>query len=418
MITPKNHPCFNDAAKHLFSRVHLPVAASCNVQCRYCNRKYDCANENRPGVTSAVLSPGQALYYLEHIIERVPSTSVVGIAGPGDAFAEPELTIETLALVHARFPELLLCVASNGLNAARCAEKLKLVGLTHITFTINAVSPLIGEKIYAWVRDGRKVLRGVEAAGNLIQNQIASVKAYAHIGIAVKINFIVIPTVNETHVGEVAAAVALAGAETINCIPLLPTQGTAFAGLQQPDHELMQKVRWEASQHLKVVRHCNRCRSDAAGLIGDSSNNGVAELLTLAKAQPIRPGENRPYVAVATREGMLVSEHLGQVTSVTVFGPTQNGYEVIDVRDTPPSGGGLARWRALATLLADCRALCVNKSGEVPRAMLWDQGIRVIDTDGLIVDALTAIYNGKEPQPVAASLGCSEGCGGGMGGCG
>ena len=98
MITPKNHPCFNDAAKHLFSRVHLPVAASCNVQCRYCNRKYDCANENRPGVTSAVLSPGQALYYLEHIIERVPSTSVVGIAGPGDAFAEPELTIENLGV--------------------------------------------------------------------------------------------------------------------------------------------------------------------------------------------------------------------------------------------------------------------------------------------------------------------------------
>jgi hypothetical protein len=32
-------------------------AAGCNVQCRICNRKFDCVNESRPGVSSGVLSP-------------------------------------------------------------------------------------------------------------------------------------------------------------------------------------------------------------------------------------------------------------------------------------------------------------------------------------------------------------------------
>ena len=39
-------------ARHRHGRVHLPVAPDCNVQCNFCKRIYDCANESRPGVTS------------------------------------------------------------------------------------------------------------------------------------------------------------------------------------------------------------------------------------------------------------------------------------------------------------------------------------------------------------------------------
>lgn len=51
------HPCFNPAVKGQFGRVHLPVAPKCNIKCNFCNRKYDCINESRPGVTSNVLTP-------------------------------------------------------------------------------------------------------------------------------------------------------------------------------------------------------------------------------------------------------------------------------------------------------------------------------------------------------------------------
>src|SRR5210317_2005581 len=92
------HPCFNDEVRHQFARVHLPVAPDCNVQCNFCDRQFNCVNESRPGVTTAVLSPHQALYYLDEALERDPRIAVVGIAGPGDPFACPEATLETLRL--------------------------------------------------------------------------------------------------------------------------------------------------------------------------------------------------------------------------------------------------------------------------------------------------------------------------------
>ena len=36
--------------------MHVAVAPACNIQCHYCNRKYDCANESRPGVVSSCWS--------------------------------------------------------------------------------------------------------------------------------------------------------------------------------------------------------------------------------------------------------------------------------------------------------------------------------------------------------------------------
>ena len=42
-----------------------------NIQCNYCKRGYDCVNESRPGVTSEVLSPEQALAYTIRLKEKM-----------------------------------------------------------------------------------------------------------------------------------------------------------------------------------------------------------------------------------------------------------------------------------------------------------------------------------------------------------
>jgi 3-hydroxyisobutyrate dehydrogenase-like beta-hydroxyacid dehydrogenase len=55
------HPCFNPEAKGNYGRVHLPVAPRCNIKCNFCDRKYDCVNESRPGVASTVLTPAEAI---------------------------------------------------------------------------------------------------------------------------------------------------------------------------------------------------------------------------------------------------------------------------------------------------------------------------------------------------------------------
>ena len=45
----KNHPCYSEQAHHHYARMHVAVAPACNIQCNYCNRKFDCSNESRPG---------------------------------------------------------------------------------------------------------------------------------------------------------------------------------------------------------------------------------------------------------------------------------------------------------------------------------------------------------------------------------
>jgi len=230
------HPCFNEAARKTAARIHLPVAPKCNVQCNFCDRQYDCINESRPGVTSAVLTPQQAVYYLDRAMEKSPAIRVVGIAGPGDPFASPNETLETLRLVRNRYPEMLLCVASNGLEVAAHAAELGKLQVSHVTLTVNAVEPEIGSRIYAWVRAGIRVLRGADGAAMLLERQRAAIVELKRHGITVKINTILMPGINDEHAAEVAREVGCMGADIMNCIPMVPVTGTPFESLGQLDH--------------------------------------------------------------------------------------------------------------------------------------------------------------------------------------
>jgi nitrogen fixation protein NifB len=69
----REHPCYGSEAHFKFGRVHLPVAPACNIGCNYCVRKYDCANENRPGVTSKVLTAKEAIEKVRFTYEHDPS---------------------------------------------------------------------------------------------------------------------------------------------------------------------------------------------------------------------------------------------------------------------------------------------------------------------------------------------------------
>jgi MoaA/NifB/PqqE/SkfB family radical SAM enzyme len=39
-----HHPFFNEENHRSYARVHIPVAPKCNLQCNFCNRKFDCVN--------------------------------------------------------------------------------------------------------------------------------------------------------------------------------------------------------------------------------------------------------------------------------------------------------------------------------------------------------------------------------------
>ncbi len=287
IINRENHPCFNFGARNKFGRVHLPIAPKCNIQCNFCNRKYSCVNESRPGVTSAVLSPAQASIYFDMIMEKMPNISVMGIAGPGDAFANVEETLETIRRVREKYPFMLFCLSTNGLNILPYFDELIEFGLTHLTITVSAVKREVGAKIYAWVFDNGRMYYGEEAAELLIDRQLKAVKVFSEAGIVVKVNFILLPGINDRHVEEVALKVSEAGANIFNCMPVCPVEGTPFANIREPERAEVFKIRKKCSKYIKQMMHCQRCRADAAGLLKEGNSEKTRDLLSIAAALPV-----------------------------------------------------------------------------------------------------------------------------------
>ncbi len=413
-MTPdiSTHPCFNIDARHRHGRVHLPIAPDCNVQCNFCKRIYDCANESRPGVTTAILSPRQSLDYLQRVLAKDNRISVVGIAGPGDPFATPSLTLETLGLVHEAYPEMLLCVASNGLGVPPHAEALAKLQVSHVTLTVNAVDPRIGAKVYAWIRDGKKVYRGIPAAELIWDRQAEAIRMLKQHDVVVKINTIIIPGVNDDHVVEVARRVAGLGADIANCVPLYPVAGTPFGELETPAADRVAAIRADVAQLLPIMSHCTRCRADAVGLLGEAKRPEMELALLQAAGGPLNPGEDRPYIAVASLEGVLVNQHLGEAEQLNIYTKDESGFRLIEQRRTPPAGSGSQRWADLADALSDCRAVLVASAGQAPREALVSRGIKLVMMEGLIDEGLDAVFRGEE---IRAPLRKNHRCGSGAG---
>lgn len=412
------HPCFNREAHQKHGRVHLPVAPRCNIQCNFCNRKFDCINESRPGVTSSVLTPAQALAYLRDVMAARPEITVVGIAGPGDPFANPDETLETLRLVRREFPDIMLCVATNGLNLLPYVADLAYLKVSHVTVTMTAVDPQIGAEIYAWIRDGKRPLRGEAAASALIARQLEAIAELKARDIIVKVNSIIIPGINDEHIPEIAKIVKDLGADIMNCMPMVPVEGAEFADIPQPDGLMTARVRLNCGVHLPQMGHCARCRADAVGLIGEKmTSQQIQTLEHYSRLSPAATDDaNRPYIAAASMEGALVNLHLGETERFLIYkrhATHPDTFELESIRKAPLPGGGDARWESIAQTLHDCRALLVTAAGPSPTRVLAAKGLRVVEMDGLIDEGLKAIF-ANQPIPAAMKRqfsGCSQGAG-------
>lgn len=276
------HPCYDRKAQHKYGRIHLAVAPSCNIQCNFCVREFDCVNESRPGVTSKVLIPQEALEKTRQIITDYPFIKVVGIAGPGDPLANNE-TFETFELIKKEFPELTLCMSTNGLLLPEKLEDILRVGVSTLTVTINAIDPEIQAKIVDHIIYHGKVYRGVEGAEIQIKNQLEGVKAAVKAGLVVKVNTVLIPSINDKHVIEIAKKLYELGVYIMNIMPLI-NQG-AFANLEPPTAEERKAVQQACEPYVLQMRHCRQCRADAYGLLSQDMSQMSEERRKLIKIQ-------------------------------------------------------------------------------------------------------------------------------------
>lgn len=259
----REHPCYGSEAHFKYGRVHLPVAATCNIGCNYCVRKYDCANENRPGVTSKLLDAKEAVEKVRYNYEHDERLRVVGVSGPGDPLTS-DTTFEVFEQVHKEYPELTLCLSTNGLLLPDKMSHIKKVGVKALTITINAVDPAVGERIYSFVNYNGKTLHGREAFETLSGNQLKGLKMAADADIAVKVNTVYIPGVNAEHIPEIAKTARSLGAYIMNIMPLIPQ--AKFTGIVAPSKQDVASIREACEGTLIQFHNCTQCRADASGV--------------------------------------------------------------------------------------------------------------------------------------------------------
>lgn len=263
----QNHPCYSQAAAHQHARIHLPVAMHCNISCNYCNRKYDCLNESRPGVTSEVITPMEALHRFKYYKEQISNLSVVGIAGPGDALADWEQSSHTMRLIRACDPDVYLCLSTNGLKLPYLTAEIAALGVTHVTVTVNTLNPETGASIYRYVNYQGQRYTGSEGAGLLLQNQLAGIQTLTSQGIMVKVNIVMIPGINELEIPDIVRQMKKLNVFVTNIMPLIPVKGSAFAEYPATStHDLMM-MRRSCQLEMRQMFHCRQCRADAVGLL-------------------------------------------------------------------------------------------------------------------------------------------------------
>ncbi len=263
----QGHPCFGGNQQQN-GRMHLAVAPRCNIRCGYCSRRHDCANESRPGVTSRIITPQEALLKVREVMASEllgPVIKVIGIAGPGDPLANEE-TFTTFQLIEAEFPQLIKCMSTNGLLLPDLIDRLHELKLQSLTVTVNALDPAVGSRIYRHISYQGRSYNGADGAAILIANQLEGIRRAVAYGMTVKVNTVYIPGVNGAELPLVAAKIKSLGAAVMNLMPLIPQAD--FAAIAPPTAAEMDELRRENELLIGQFKHCRQCRADAVGLVG------------------------------------------------------------------------------------------------------------------------------------------------------
>ena len=415
----KNHPCYSEEAHHHYARMHVAVAPACNIQCNYCNRKYDCSNESRPGVVSQKLTPDQAVKKVLAVASEIPQMTVLGIAGPGDALANPKKTFETFRLLQERAPDIKLCLSTNGLALPDYVDEIAACNVDHVTITVNMVDPEVGQHIYPWIYYKKKRYTGIEAAKILTERQMQGLEMLTARGILTKINSVMIPGINDKHLIEVNKAVKSRGAFLHNIMPLIsaPEHGTVFGlnGQRGPTAQELKALQDNCEGEMNMMRHCRQCRADAVGLLGEdrSSEFSTEKVMEMdiqydaegRKAYQQQVEQERQatvaakeaemadleaefsdvkiLIAVATKGHGRVNEHFGHAQEFQIYELSTEGSKFVGHRRVDLyCQGGFGEEDTLPTVIRainDCVAVFVAKIGGCPKDSLKAAGIDPVD---------------------------------------
>ena len=412
-VKTSTHPCYNCGAGQ-FGRIHLPIAPKCNIQCNYCLRKYDCPNESRPGVTTEVLNPQEAVAKYLYVKDKVPNLTVVGIAGPGDALANFEETRETLRLIRQQDPDVTFCLSTNGLMLPSYAQELIDLGVSHVTVTVNAIDPTIGAKIYRYIDFMGVKYVGEAAAGILLGNQLSGLKYLTQRGVICKVNIVMLKGINDHHIEAIVQKMRELNCEITNIMQMIPVKGSVFEDMPLVSNKEVMEMRQKCGEHIKQMLHCKQCRADAIGTLGNDISLEFRGCT--ANVKPLKVIKTKQRVAVATNSGVLVDQHFGHVKEFYIYESDGENVKFLEKRSVLPYCAGqddcgedkIGKIEIIINAIKDCQIVLALRIGVSPGKQLEALGIKTVNTYDRIEDAVKAAVNdsganGEEQIPAVAN---------------
>jgi nitrogen fixation protein NifB len=258
------------------------------------------------------------------------------------------------------------------------ADLLVSCGVTNVTVTLNAVDVSIGSKIYLMAHLGGARLKAKQAADVIIRNQLDGLSVVTEKGILVKVNTVLIPGINDTHLPEIAAAAKQRGAFMMNIIPLIPAG--RLRHIRAPEQAMLSAARRACSFFVPQMRHCRRCRADSVGLLDQTPRFKKDNLLPEKETKNIR-------VAVASKGNGMINQHFGHARGFYIYEIGVDGVHLHEFRKIRPycvgpetcAQDGADALFALGQL-SDCEALIWARIGQYPRQTIEQAGLKVIET--------------------------------------
>ena len=360
----------------------LPVAPQAVCRVRY-------ARENQ---TRQALNPSEVVAE----IDRSPGLTRVELDGPGDPLASMATTLATVAVLRQHRPEVTIGLTTVGLGGAEYAAELAAAGIGSVTLLVEALDAATAERLYAWIRPGKKNIPLQDAVSLLLDEQARAVPALAAAGLAVTIQSTVYPGINAHYMAAIAETMAELGANAMRLVPFLPDP-TLTNTPPAATREHMEQLARLTSHFLpttSVVMNVADCGCDCGPRCGSGTTCGCGAVASVQTGLP-QPTIERPRVAVVSATGMDVDLHLGQARKLLIYGPREDGLAcLLETRQAPDPGSGVSRWEHLADVLHDCFALLAVSAGQRPREVLGSRGIRVILTEENIEGTVDLLYGG------------------------
>ncbi len=237
-------------------------------------------------------------------------------------------------------------------------------------------------------------------------------------GILVKVNSVMIPGINDAHLGEVNAELKSRGVFLHNIMPLIsdPAHGTHFGltGQRGPTPAELKDLQDDLAGGANLMKHCRQCRADAVGMLGD--DQGQTFPLDRLPAEPVVDHESRRayravidrerehrdsavtmaagelsavsteesrLVAVCTKGSGRINQHFGHAREFQIYEVDSAGVRLVSHRRAAQyCQGGYGEDDALdatIALLEGVSAVLCARIGENPRERFAAAGIRAID---------------------------------------